>query len=141
MSNRFRVACILAKAAHCRQVDKAGEPYYNHIARVAERVKCEEDKTVAMLHDIVEDSPITLEDLRDMGFGPTIVHAVDILTRRDNEMYFQYIDRIIQSGNIIARNVKLADLTDNQRNAYLLDHSLIERYKKAIKLINESMPG
>ena len=89
--------------------DKSGQSIYAHSFRISQKVNGDTLKTVAMLHDIVEDSPITLPFLMEF-FSYRVIKAVDILTRRENEKYFDYIDRIITSGSEIAKKVKFADL-------------------------------
>lgn len=101
----------LAKAAHNGQLDKGGNDYINHPVAVAESVSTEEEQIVALLHDIVEDTPMTLENLREQGFSEQVVKAVDCLTKRDGESLKIYLGRVKQ--NPLARTVKLADLAHN----------------------------
>lgn len=111
------------------KVDKGGHPYIGHLTRVYSNIeheknqKCEDDKStlslfyekacvVALLHDIVEDTDITLDDLKEMKFDSEIVDAVDAITRREDETkYFDFIERV--KKNDIARIVKIYDLEDN----------------------------
>ena len=108
---------LLAKAeevathAHGGQYDKGGNPYIEHPIRVAARLKTIDQKIVGFLHDVVEDTDITLEDLRNMGFPSYIVEAVDAITKRKKESYDQYLYRVFQ--NELARAVKLADIAEN----------------------------
>lgn len=104
-------AILLATQAHRGQKDKVGQPYILHPLRVMLRVEGEAARTVAVLHDVVEDTPHSLEDLRAMGFGDDVVAAVDSLTRRPDETYEQFVERA--ATNPLARRVKLADLEDN----------------------------
>jgi len=104
-------AIVLAVQAHRGQVDKAGEPYISHPLRVMARVRGAVEQIAAVLHDVVEDSPYTLDDLRRLGYGEELVAAVDCLTRRNGETYEQFIARVMT--NPAARRVKLADLKDN----------------------------
>ena len=96
---------------HAGQVDKAGEPYYLHPFAVAEAVDGEYAKTVAYLHDIVEDTDATFEWLASQGFPVEVVEAVDAITRREGETYGDYIARV--GRNRLARAVKIADLKHN----------------------------
>lgn len=108
-------AIKLAVDAHAGQVDKAGEPYILHPLRVMQAVFSETDRVVAVLHDVVEDSStVGLGDILAL-FGEEVRAAVDALTRRDGEDYFDYVRRA--KANPIARRVKWADLCDNLRPA------------------------
>ena len=104
-------ALEIAAAAHSGQVDKSGVAYILHPITVAGLVETPEEKTVAYLHDVVEDTAVTLEDLRKEGFPDVIVEAVDAMTRRDGEQRDAYLKRV--KNDPIARKVKLADLTHN----------------------------
>lgn len=90
--------------------DKAGCFYYCHISRIASKMNGISSKIVAYLHDIVEDGGCSLKDIRER-FGDEIADAVDSITRRDDESYAAYIDRV--ATNPIATKVKIADLIDN----------------------------
>ncbi len=104
-------ALELALRAHRRQKDRAGQPYILHPLRVMCRVQKPSERIAALLHDVVEDSDISLEDLRAHGFPEKIVHAVDCLTKREGESYDEQIRRA--KSDPIAARVKLADLEDN----------------------------
>lgn len=105
-------AKALATAAHATQTDKAGRPYITHPQRVAARVAGDSRaEAAAWLHDVVEDSSITLADLAADGFDPEIIRAVDALTRRDGEPPEDYYARI--RAVPLALRVKFADLADN----------------------------
>jgi (p)ppGpp synthase/HD superfamily hydrolase len=104
-------AIALACRAHHGQLDKSGKPYILHVLRVALKQNDPTARIVAALHDVVEDSLVTIEDLRFAGYGADICDAVDALTRRAGENYEQMLERV--AANPIARRVKLADLEDN----------------------------
>jgi (p)ppGpp synthase/HD superfamily hydrolase len=104
-------AIEIAVHAHAGRVDKAGAPYILHALRVMLRQHDPAARAAAVLHDVVEDSPWTLEQLRAEGFGDDVVGAVDALTHRPDESYEDYLKRA--SRHAIARRVKLADLEDN----------------------------
>jgi (p)ppGpp synthase/HD superfamily hydrolase len=104
-------AILLAAQAHHGQRDRNGQPYVLHVLRVMLRVETDEQRTAAVLHDLVEDTPHSLEELRALGFEEQVVHAVDCLTHRDGEPYEAYVQRA--ASDPIARIVKLADLEDN----------------------------
>lgn len=127
-------AIILAAQAHAGQVDKAGQPYVLHPLRVMLGVTDPTARVVAVLHDVVEDTDVTLDDLRRGGFPPDVVDAVDLVTRRDDESYEQFIERL--APDPIARAVKLADLADNMDPARLptiteRTRERLDRYRKA----------
>ena len=106
-------ALQIAARAHEGQQEKDGQAYIMHPLRVMSAVEGEEARIVAVLHDVIEDSPITAEDLRREGFGEAIVAAVERLTHRKDDPYAEYVIRC--KGNDIARRVKLADPEDNAR--------------------------
>lgn len=107
------VALRLAATAHAGTFDKAGQPYLAHPMRVASRLVADGDRVVAagLLHDVVEDSTLTLDDLRDAGIPAAVRDAVDALTKRDGEPYGQAIGRA--AADPIAAKVKTADIADN----------------------------
>ncbi|HEX2827753.1 MAG TPA: HD domain-containing protein [Burkholderiales bacterium] len=111
----------IMRKAHEGQLDKCGRPYYLHPLRVAMRlVHCTpEERHAALLHDVVEDTPLTLEDLRALGYGEAVLELVDLLTRRmpQKESHREYLERIVASRNVKALRVKLADVIDNMNPA------------------------
>jgi (p)ppGpp synthase/HD superfamily hydrolase len=126
-------AILLAAQAHRGQADRNGQPYVLHALRVMFRLEAEHERMAGVLHDVVEDTPNTLADLRALGYPEEVVAAVDCLTRRPDETYEAYIARA--AANPIARRVKLADLEDNldlRRLSTLTDHDL-ERLKRYLK--------
>ena len=110
MQAKLEKAIKLAVDAHAGQTDKGGAPYILHPLRVMQGCETLEQKIVATLHDVVEDSAITLDELR-AAFGDAIAAAVDALTRRDGERYMEFIERC--AANPLARAVKRVDLSDN----------------------------
>ncbi|MCE9669431.1 GTP pyrophosphokinase [Myxococcus stipitatus] len=104
-------AIALAVQAHRGQRDKAGQPYVLHPLRLMLKLETEEERTVAVLHDVVEDTPWTLEKLREAGYAEPVLRALDNLTRREGETYEAFIERL--RPDALARRVKLADLEDN----------------------------
>ena len=111
----------IMRRAHEGQIDKSGRPYYLHPLRVAMRLaNCTaEERHAALLHDVVEDTALTLEDLRAFGYSNEVIELVDILTRRlpGGESHRQYLERIVASRNVKALRVKLADVIDNMSPA------------------------
>jgi hypothetical protein len=106
-------ALQIAAKAHEGQKDKEGLPYILHPVRVMMGVQGGEAQIVAVLHDVIEDTSVTAEDLRKAGFSEEVVAAVLCVTHRKDEPYADHVVRC--KGNEIARGVKLSDLTDNWR--------------------------
>lgn len=137
--NLLARADSIAEEAHAGQVDKAGAPYVTHPRRVAASVAGTTAKVVALLHDVVEDGPgWTLERLKAEGFSDEVVAAVDALTHRDGEDYFDAVRRA--GANPIAREVKLADLADNSDRTRLKsigerEERRLEKYARATALL------
>jgi (p)ppGpp synthase/HD superfamily hydrolase len=104
-------AIALAVKAHRGHKDKAGKPYILHPLHVMMRMDTPDAMMAAVLHDVVEDSDTTLADLRDAGYPPHVVDAVDGMSRREGETYEAYIERLIE--NPLARQIKIADLEHN----------------------------
>ena len=111
MTPTLEDAIALAAHAHRGQVDKGGQPYILHVLRVMLRQAEETARIVAVLHDVLEDTPLTLAGLRAAGYSEQVCAAVDCLTRRAGETYEEMIERV--ATNPLARHVKLADLADN----------------------------
>lgn len=134
-------AYALAKKVHEGQTDKAGKPYITHPTRVAQLVDGgPTELMVAFLHDVVEDTPTTLEDLRNMGFDEVVVSGVDGMTRRAGETRDAYLKRL--KPNPIARAVKLADLVHNSDLSRISapsekDYRRVEEYRKEIAYLKK----
>lgn len=111
MNDYVGLALSIATEAHKGQVDKAGNDYIQHPLHVASLVSSDEEKATALLHDVMEDSSYTLEDLANMGIPQSVVEAVSVLTKKDDISYYDYLDELKQ--NELARVVKLADLKHN----------------------------
>ena len=109
--NLERMARIVASKAHRNQSDRAGVPYIKHPETVAAMVTTDEEKAVAYLHDVIEDTPLTLEDLKKQGFPSTVINAVALLTKQKGQLYQDYLEGVKE--NALARKVKLADLKHN----------------------------
>ena len=104
-------AIALAVEAHRGQRDKAGQTYILHPLRVMMRLETEAERMAAILHDVVEDTPYTLERLRELGYPEEVLFALECLTKREGENYEAFIERV--RPHPLARRVKLADLEDN----------------------------
>lgn len=143
-SNQLHLALTLAVVHHAEQVDKRNVPFILHVLRVGLAGGDNEDEViVGILHDLVEDTPVTLETLQSYGFPTHIIDAVGALTRCTdepyNETYWQYIDRLIQ--NPLATKVKLHDLNDNLspgRQDFEGAAGLAERHRRARILVREA---
>ena len=127
-------AIAIAVAGHAGQRDKAGAPYVLHPLRMILRQRGDAAMMAAVLHDVVEDAGWTLERLQREGFPPEVVDAVDCLTRRAEESYEQFVERV--KPNPIARAVKLADLEDNMTLTRISqvgdkDWERLQRYHRA----------
>lgn len=111
-------AMRLAYRAHDGQVDKAGVPYIFHPIHLAEQMTTEACVCVALLHDVVEDSDVTIEDIAAL-FPAEVTEAVRLLTHEENVSYLDYIRAL--RANPLARTVKLADLAHNSDESRLRD--------------------
>jgi (p)ppGpp synthase/HD superfamily hydrolase len=125
-------AIAIAAEAHAGQVDKGGQPYILHPLRVMLRTNSSAERMAAVLHDVVEDSSVTLDFLRTEGFPPEVIHAVDALTKRHGESRIDAAHRAKQDP--IARLVKLADNAENMDLSRIdepteRDYARIEEYK------------
>lgn len=125
-------AISIAAEAHAGQLDKAGQPYILHPLRVMLSLEIAEDRIAAVLHDVVEDTDVTLEVLRAEGFSPEVLAAVDALTKRSGESRLDAAARA--AIDPIALRVKLADNAENMdlsRISYptAKDYARLEEYK------------
>ena len=135
MSGTIERAIAIAAMAHEGQVDNAGAPYVLHPLRMMLSLVTPEARMAAVLHDVVEDTPVTLEQLRAEGFPQAVIEAVEALSKREGEDYEAFIRRA--SSNLLARQVKLADLRDNSDLSRIAqptakDYERIEKYRRAI---------
>lgn len=131
-------ALSLSFAAHKDQLDKSGMPYVYHPFHLAEQMQDEDTTIVALLHDVVEDTAYTIDDLRAMGFSEKVCDAIALMTHDPAVPYLDYVAQIKQ--NPIARAVKLADLRHNSDVTRLdsIDEKAlrrVEKYKAAIALL------
>ena len=133
------IALAIAKKAHAGQVDKAGIDYIQHPLYVASQVKTEQEKAVALLHDVIEDSDVTVDDLLVSGLSNEVVTAVQILTKKKGQSYQEYLEKV--KSNNLARVVKLADLKHNSDLSRLksvtnTDSERVKKYKNAINYLS-----
>ncbi len=135
-----KIALKLCFDAHKDQLDKSGMPYVFHPFHLAEQMKDEDTTVVALLHDVIEDTNHTLDELRDLGFSEQVITAISLMTHAPGVPYMDYVGRI--KTNPIARVVKLADLRHNSDMSRLdtvteEDKQRVEKYRKAIELLEE----
>jgi hypothetical protein len=131
-------ALKLATAAHEGQVDKGGHPYIEHLLAVERLVSSPKQRVVALLHDVVEDTEVTLDDLK--VFGQQVVKAVDAITKRPGESLDDYLVRV--EANPLARTVKIADLTHNSdlsriSNPTPKDLDRVKQYQREIEILSK----
>lgn len=125
---------------HKEQVDKTGMPYVFHPFHLAEQMDDEISTVCALLHDVVEDTDITFDDLFKMGFPKEVIDVLKLLTHEDYVSYMDYVRKI--STNPIAKKVKIADLKHNSDITRLdiIDEKAkmrCEKYKQALNLLSE----
>ncbi|PTE08610.1 HD domain-containing protein [Mesorhizobium helmanticense] len=138
MSVLYRAAKI-AEQAHAGQTDKTGEPYIEHCRRVVDAVDTLDGKAIAYLHDVLEKGKGWNRDrLEAAGFGPSIVAAVDAMTRRPDEDEFTFVRRA--AANPLALPVKRADLADNIWQARQIGAST-SKYEEGLRLLDEEFPS
>ncbi|MBE6901250.1 MAG: bifunctional (p)ppGpp synthetase/guanosine-3',5'-bis(diphosphate) 3'-pyrophosphohydrolase [Ruminococcaceae bacterium] len=133
-------AIKLCYDAHNGQTDKTGLPYVFHPYHLAEQMTDEISVVCALLHDVVEDTDISFDDLRKMGFPDRVIDVLRLLTHDDDTPYMDYVRGL--ADDPIAKKVKLADLAHNSDLTRLdvVDEKALaraERYKQAIKLLSE----
>ena len=136
------LAIEIAEKAHTGQVDKAGKPYILHPLTVMAQMEDVESKIVAVLHDAIEDSDLTLTELSQQGFPELITEAIAAITKLDGELYDDYLLRVM--GNAIALKVKIADVSHNMdisRIAHPTDRDFqrLEKYQKVLKQLTAQM--
>ena len=135
-------AIQIAARAHEGQKDKAGQAYILHPLRVMLRSSNDTERICGVLHDVIEDTDITLDMLRNQGFTSDVLAALDALTKRQGESYEDFTSRILK--NEIACHVKLADLTDNMDLSRLQNPSeddlrRVEKYQMAARRIRDHL--
>ena len=136
-----KIALKLCFEAHKDQIDKSGIPYVFHPFHLAEQMADENTTIVALLHDVIEDTEYTLDDLRKFGFAEDVLSAISLMTHADDVPYMEYVVKI--KTNPIAKAVKLADLKHNSDMSRLdritqTDEERTKKYKQAIELLENS---
>jgi len=141
----LETAIRIAVTAHAGQTEKGGAAYITHPLRLMAAVDGEQAMIVAVLHDVIEDTAVTLDDLRREGFSEDLVAGVACVTHRRDEPYADYVIRC--KGHPVARRVKLADLADNSRLDRCLvrvdrigrDFARIHRYVLSYKFLMDQL--
>lgn len=136
-----KLAMKLCFEAHKNQRDKSGLPYVHHPFHLAEQMTDENTTIVALLHDVIEDTPYTAEDLAKAGFSEEVLQALQLLTHDPAVPYMDYVLKI--RDHPIARQVKLADLRHNSDLTRLDEVDAgalqrVEKYRQAMALLNGS---
>lgn len=124
---------LVARHAHQHQVDKRGAPYVHHLKAVADSVAGDDAKATGWLHDIIEDTPIGPQDLRNMAFPDYIIEAVLLLTHTHESTRVEYLTRIRDTDGYagdLARTVKAADIRHNMSDERKIPGSEGERMRK-----------
>ena len=134
-------ATMLANIFFKDKKDKGGFPYLGHLQFVSNAFEDEDHKVVGMLHDMIEDTVVSKTILSELGFSDRVVDAVVLLTRT-GEDYYEYIDNIVNSNNLLAIDVKLKDLEHNMDIARIVnptekDYERLEKYKKCYKKLEK----
>ena len=137
-----KLAMKLCFEAHKDQVDKSGIPYVFHPIHLAEQMKDEETTVVALLHDLLEDTEYSANDLRKLGFSESVIRAIQTMTHPEGMDYMEYVKRI--KSDTIARQVKLADLQHNSDITRLdrVDAEALaraEKYRAAMAILQEEL--
>ena len=131
-------ALKIATKAHEGQLDKSGADYILHPIAVADMCNTDDEKIVALLHDVVEDTDVTLPRLRISGFSNDVVNAIDCITKREGEIYDDYLKRV--ASNELSKAVKINDMKHNSdlgRYKSPTDANIKrnEKYKKKLELL------
>ncbi len=137
-TEQTRTAMRIAYRAHHGQLDKSGVPYVFHPIHLAEQMQEEALVTAALLHDVLEDTDITVEELRQQGIAEEVLEALQLLTHEPTVPYLEYVEQLAE--NQIARTVKLADLHHNSDCSRMpsQDADTVKRccqYEQAIQLL------
>ena len=140
--NQLEKAIAIALRVHAGQTDRYGRPYILHPLHVMMEMDSETEMTAAVLHDVIEDSETTLEDLRNEGFSADVLEAVRLMTHDKGETSYEAYVRELKP-NRIARKIKLADLRHNMDIRRMdrvqeKDMARLEKYRAAWEILTES---
>ena len=140
--NEYELAYDIALKAHKGQKDKGGEDYFKPPLAVSNKLSGKKEQIVALLHDVIEDTDVTVNDLKEAGFSDEVVLAVSAITKKAGEDYEEYLNRVKQ--NPIALRVKIADMEHNSdisriKNPKEKDLKRLEKYKIRLKELRETL--
>lgn len=140
-TEKTKEALKFAFDKHKNQLDKSGLPYIFHPFHLAEQMDDEDSTIVALLHDIIEDTDTSIEDIKRLGVSDSVIESLLLLTHNKDIDYFDYVKNL--SNNSLAKKVKLADLKHNSDITRLnkvtdKDIERIEKYKKAIEILQNN---
>lgn len=139
-TTQTKLAMDIAYQYHHGQRDKGGTPYVFHPWHLAEQMDTETEVTAALLHDVVEDTPCTMEDLRQAGISQEVLEILELLTHPKGMPYLEYIQRLLP--NATARKIKLADMQHNSDFSRLPNGEpgkaryFAEKYAPALELLH-----
>jgi len=146
-SDSYTKAELIVKRLFKDKKDKGGNAYLEHLYYVSKNLEEINMKTVGLLHDVLEDTNITDKDLQAIGFSKEIIEILLLITKKENEVYDDYINRILESNNLIAINVKAIDMQNNMdlsriKNPTKKDFERLEKkykpqYEKIINYLKE----
>lgn len=138
-ANMIKLAILYAYEKHKGQTRLDGTPYIEHPRRVANSLSEPIERIAALLHDTIEDTDTTYENILSI-FGVEVADIVRLLSRSENETYSQFIDRLIESNNIHAIRIKIADINDNlsDLDKYPEKQGLSKRYNMALQRLTRS---
>lgn len=134
----FERAMVIATISHAGIKDRGKQPYILHPINVMMGLETKDERIVAILHDVIEDSDLTFDDFRKLCFPEYIIEALDSVTHREDEDYMEYVKRA--KKNPIGRKVKMKDLKHNSdlsrlKNPKQKDYERLEKYKKAYEYL------
>ena len=147
IDNLYNRALLLVSDLFQDKKDKAGFPYINHLIRVSVKLDTEELRIAGLLHDVLEDTLITKDDLRELGFSNRVISIIEGVTNKVGENYNDKIKRIIDNGDIDVIKLKYSDMSDNADKKRLAKLSIITRnrlinkYKDNLELLKKALEG
>ena len=147
IDNLYNRALLLVSDLFQDKKDKAGFPYINHLIRVSVKLDTEELRIAGLLHDVLEDTSITKDDLRELGFSNRVISIIEGVTNKVGENYNDKIKRIIDNGDMDVIKLKYSDMSDNADKKRLAKLSIITRnrlinkYKDNLELLKKALEG
>lgn len=147
IDNLYNRALLLVSDLFQDKKDKAGFPYINHLIRVSVKLDTEELRIAGLLHDVLEDTSITKDDLRELGFSNKVISIIEGVTNKVGENYNDKIKRIIDNGDMDVIKLKYSDMSDNADKKRLAKLSIITRnrlinkYKDNLELLKKALEG